>query len=72
MFLASQAPRRTHQVVTPEVIALEPGEATPGDDWWTTYAAAAASDLTKTAWSVIEADSKFIVDRGLFGTGVCR
>lgn len=53
----------------PEVIALEPVEVTPGGFWWGTYATAAAPDLTKTAWSVIDADSKFIVDHGLFGAG---
>lgn len=41
----------------------------PGDDWWNTYATAAAPGLTQTAWSVIEADSNFIVDRGVLGAG---
>lgn len=53
----------------PEVIALDPAEPTPGGDWWQTYASAAAPGLTQTAWSVIEADSSFIVDRGVLGAG---
>lgn len=54
--------------MNPEVIALNP-VLPPGGDWWQTYAASAAPGLTRTAWSVLEADSNFIVDQGVLGAG---
>lgn len=55
--------------MTPEVIAFKPPPAPLPSDWWATYEAAAKAGVSETAWSVIEADSKFIVSRGIFGAG---
>lgn len=46
-----------------------PGDSQPAEGWWARYSAQ-LSNLTPTARAALEADSRYILERGLFGAGV--
>lgn len=51
-----------------EHVSFHPSEGDPSDTWWSRYATQ-LNGLSPTAKAAVEADSRYIVERGVFGVG---